>query len=173
MLTSPKIETTTEIGSTSLVYPPNHGEEDIMWSSEEEDSTRPFDPCFHYTVLDQAWRATNTSNKNQMCDRNVKWQGWYRLLYKGNSLQMPERCVPMDKCGTHAPLWLAGCHFFASYPGPISGKVNRIKYRTFLVNVGEPSTGGPGCSRLLSKESTSSSSPHRVGNTASRRTCGC
>ncbi|CAB1312020.1 unnamed protein product [Coregonus sp. 'balchen'] len=79
MLTSPKIETTTEI------------EEDIMWSSEEEDSTRPFDPCFHYTVLDQAWRATNTSNKNQMCDRNVKWQGWYRLLYKGNSLQMPER----------------------------------------------------------------------------------
>ncbi|XP_029563349.1 uncharacterized protein LOC115158486 [Salmo trutta] len=228
MLTSPKNETTTEIGSTSLVYPPNHGEEDIVWSSEEEDSMRPFDPCFRYTVLDQPWRATNTSIKNKMCDRNVKWRGWYRLFYKGNSLQMPERCVPMNKCGTHAPMWLAGphpkrrdgivtrkvcghwnknccafkstpikvkkcqgnyyvykftkpttchlaycadintivcgkcrksetcvsrdninwrckkkprplkrkVHFFASYPGPISGKVNRIKYRTVLVNVG-------------------------------------
>ncbi|KAM9558532.1 uncharacterized protein ACWYII_008790 isoform 1-T2 [Salvelinus alpinus] len=228
MLTSPKNETTTEIGSTSLVYPPNHGEEDIVRSSEEEDSMRPFDPCFRYTVLDQPWRATNTSIKNKMCDRNVKWRGWYRLFYKGNSLQMPERCVPMNKCGTHAPLWLAGphpkrregivtrkvcghwnknccafkstpikvkkcqgnyyvykltkpatchlaycadintivcgkcrksetcvsrdninwrckkkprplkrkVHFFASYPGPISGKVIRIKYRTVLVNVG-------------------------------------
>uniref|UniRef100_A0A674CME2 Si:ch73-180n10.1 n=1 Tax=Salmo trutta TaxID=8032 RepID=A0A674CME2_SALTR len=98
------------VGSTSLVYPPNHGEEDIVWSSEEEDSMRPFDPCFRYTVLDQPWRATNTSIKNKMCDRNVKWRGWYRLFYKGNSLQMPERCVPMNKCGTHAPMWLAGPH---------------------------------------------------------------
>lgn len=36
--------------------------------------------------------------------------GWYRLFYKGQSLQMPERCVPVNKCGTHAPLWLAGPH---------------------------------------------------------------
>ncbi|CAN9508773.1 unnamed protein product [Ophioblennius macclurei] len=68
------------------------------------------DPCYHYTVLDQAWRATNASTKSKMCDRNVSWRGWYRLFYGGNGLQMPERCVPVDRCGTHAPLWLAGPH---------------------------------------------------------------
>lgn len=141
---------------------------------------------------------------------------------------MPERCVPVNKCGTHSPLWLAGphpkrqngivtrkvcghwkknccafrstpiqikkckgnyyvyrftkptacylaycadintlvcgrcrrnqtcvsrdkinwrckrkkrlsarkIHFFASFPGQLSGKVNRIKYSKVLVNVG-------------------------------------
>lgn len=37
-------------------------------------------------------------------------KGWYRLFYKGKSIQMPERCVPVNKCGTHSPLWLAGRH---------------------------------------------------------------
>lgn len=36
--------------------------------------------------------------------------GWYRLFYKGKSLQMPERCVPVNKCGTNSPLWLSGPH---------------------------------------------------------------
>lgn len=40
----------------------------------------------------------------------VFFKGWYRLFYKGKSLQMPERCVPVNKCGTHSPLWLAGPH---------------------------------------------------------------
>ncbi len=31
-------------------------------------------------------------------------------LLQGKSVQMPERCVPVDKCGTHSPLWLAGPH---------------------------------------------------------------
>lgn len=38
-------------------------------------SGRRGDPCFHYTVLDQAWRATNTTSKFQMCDRLVEWKG--------------------------------------------------------------------------------------------------
>uniref|UniRef100_A0A3Q3LZH9 Si:ch73-180n10.1 n=1 Tax=Labrus bergylta TaxID=56723 RepID=A0A3Q3LZH9_9LABR len=102
---------------------------------------------------------------------------------------MPERCVPVNRCGTHAPLWLAGPHprrrdgivtrrvcahwnknccafestpinikkcrgnyyvyqftkptacylayFFASFPGQLKGKVNRIKYSKVLVNVGQ------------------------------------
>uniref|UniRef100_A0A4W6DXW2 UMOD/GP2/OIT3-like D8C domain-containing protein n=1 Tax=Lates calcarifer TaxID=8187 RepID=A0A4W6DXW2_LATCA len=88
----------------------------VLWTCEdnlhfsEKDSRRRGDPCFHYTVLDQAWRATNTTTKFKMCDRNVKWKGWYRLFYKGKSIQMPERCVPLNKCGTNSPLWLAGPH---------------------------------------------------------------
>lgn len=222
----------TEVGTNLLTYGPN--DEDDDEEEEEEDSLnsseayrRRGDPCFHYTVLDQAWRATNTTTKHKMCDRNVKWKGWYRLYYKGKSLQMPERCVPVNKCGTHSPLWLAGphpkrrdgivtrrvcghwkkkccafqstpikvkkcrgnyyvykftppsscylaycadintlvcgrcrrnqscvsrdkiswrcktrrvssrkIHFFASYPGQLKGKVNRIKYSKVLVNIG-------------------------------------
>ncbi|XP_047465211.1 uncharacterized protein LOC125022540 [Mugil cephalus] len=101
-----------------VTYDTNHddeeeeeeGEEDSLNLSDEDSKRRRRDPCFHYTVLDQAWRATNTTTRSKMCDRNVKWKGWYRLFYKGLSLQMPERCVPVDKCGTHAPLWLAGPH---------------------------------------------------------------
>lgn len=46
-------------------------------NDEEEDSRRQGDPCFHYTVLDQAWRATNTTTNYKMCDRSVKWKGVY------------------------------------------------------------------------------------------------
>nr|XP_020505448.2 uncharacterized protein LOC109995904 [Labrus bergylta] len=225
-----------EVGTNILTYGPNYdvkeegeGEEDEdSLDSFEGDSRRSKDPCFHYMLLDQAWRATNTTTNNKMCDRNVNWKGWYRLYYKGQSLQMPERCVPVNRCGTHAPLWLAGphprrrdgivtrrvcahwnknccafestpinikkcrgnyyvyqftkptacylaycadintlvcgrcrrdqscvsrdkinwmcktnrwssrqIHFFASFPGQLKGKVNRIKYSKVLVNVGQ------------------------------------
>ncbi|KAL0179375.1 hypothetical protein M9458_024817, partial [Cirrhinus mrigala] len=36
--------------------------------------------------------------------------GWYRLFYRGKPIQMPERCVKKEMCGTHAPLWLVGTH---------------------------------------------------------------
>ncbi|XP_011611016.2 uncharacterized protein [Takifugu rubripes] len=87
-------------GTNILSYGPN----------TDEEGAEVRDPCFHYTVLDQAWRATNTTTKLKMCDRNVKWKGWYRLFYNGKSIQMPERCIPTNKCGTHSPLWLAGPH---------------------------------------------------------------
>ncbi|XP_018544892.1 uncharacterized protein LOC108891980 isoform X1 [Lates calcarifer] len=98
-----------KVGRNVLTYGTNDEEEDNLHFSEK-DSRRRGDPCFHYTVLDQAWRATNTTTKFKMCDRNVKWKGWYRLFYKGKSIQMPERCVPLNKCGTNSPLWLAGPH---------------------------------------------------------------
>ena len=61
-------------GTTRLTYGTSDDEEhDLRFS--EEDSKRKSDPCFHYTVLDQAWRATNSSTKLKMCDRNVKWKG--------------------------------------------------------------------------------------------------
>ncbi|XP_062234386.1 uncharacterized protein LOC133931507 [Platichthys flesus] len=221
-----KKKTQSVFGTTLLTYGTSDEEEyDLRLS--EEDSRKKKNPCFHYTVLDQAWRATNSTGKLKMCDRNAKWKGWYRLFYKGKSIQMPERCVPVNKCSTHAPLWLAGphptrragivtrqvcghwkkkccafkstpiqvkrcrgnyyvykftkpsscdlaycadintlvcarcrknqscvsrdkinwkcktkkvlsrkIHFFASFPGQLSGKVNRIKYSKVLVNVG-------------------------------------
>ncbi|XP_066522634.1 uncharacterized protein [Hoplias malabaricus] len=76
----------------------------------EEDSDMALDPCYRYTKLDQAWRATNFSTKSVTCDRQVQWKGWYRMYYRGKSIQMPERCVRKERCGTHAPLWLVGGH---------------------------------------------------------------
>eukprot|EP00063_Salmo_salar_P011042 XP_013985877.1 PREDICTED: uncharacterized protein LOC106564346 [Salmo salar] len=69
-------------------------------------------PCQHYTVLNDDWRATN-NNANvygEHCDKDVNWQGWYRLFLGNTSVQMPERCVEMDMCGTHAPMWLTEPH---------------------------------------------------------------
>ncbi|XP_030630870.1 alpha-tectorin [Chanos chanos] len=68
------------------------------------------DPCMNYTSLDEPWRATNnTNNTNPYCD-NRNWRGWYRLFYHGISVQMPEWCVDMNRCGTHAPLWITSPH---------------------------------------------------------------
>ncbi|KAK1793720.1 hypothetical protein P4O66_001457 [Electrophorus voltai] len=207
-------------GSGPVLYP--------FAQDEDSEAEARFDPCYHYTVLDQAWRATNFSTKNVACDKRVNWRGWYRLFYRGRSIQMPELCIKKERCGTHAPLWLAGghpslcdgivtrrvcghwnnnccafksppikvkackgnyyvyqfvqpkachlaycadvntlvcgwcrkneicssrdkinwfckktksrakakVHFFASYPGRLSGKVNRIQYKKVYVNVG-------------------------------------
>uniref|UniRef100_A0A8C1AZ47 NIDO domain-containing protein n=1 Tax=Cyprinus carpio carpio TaxID=630221 RepID=A0A8C1AZ47_CYPCA len=45
-----------------------------------------------------------------MCDYWVSWNGWYRLYIQGQSVQMPDTCVDMLSCGTHAPLWLMRGH---------------------------------------------------------------
>ncbi|XP_036420923.1 alpha-tectorin-like [Colossoma macropomum] len=69
------------------------------------------DPCYNYTVLDEPWRATNYSNSaNVRCDQYVTWVGWYRLKYQGQNVRMPESCVNVLMCGTHAPLWINGIH---------------------------------------------------------------
>ncbi|KAL7891897.1 hypothetical protein AOLI_G00013730 [Acnodon oligacanthus] len=69
------------------------------------------DPCYSYTVLDEPWRATNYSDiTNVRCDQYVSWVGWYRLKYYGQDVRMPESCVTMLMCGTHAPLWINGAH---------------------------------------------------------------
>ncbi|XP_045925587.1 uncharacterized protein LOC123983382 [Micropterus dolomieu] len=225
-ITSHQKSAQKEVGTNILTYGSNDEEDNLPFF--EEDSRKQRDPCFHYTILDQVWRATNTTTKIKKCDRRSKWKGWYRLFYNGKSLQMPERCIPVNKCGTHSPLWLAGphpkrregivtrrvcghwkknccafrsppiqvkkcsgnyyvykftepstcdlaycadintlvcgrcsrnqscvsrdkinwrckgkkrmssrkIHFFASYPGQLNGKVNKIKYSKVLVNVG-------------------------------------
>ncbi|XP_077057396.1 uncharacterized protein LOC143710318 [Siphateles boraxobius] len=68
------------------------------------------DPCDNYTSLDDPWRATDNSSFSNMCDYNVNWNGWYRLFYNGQSVQMPESCVGYGMCGSENPLWLNGSH---------------------------------------------------------------
>lgn len=65
------------------------------------------DPCYNYTVLDQPWRATNQS-ADYVCDAYFQWNGWYRLLYNGMSIRMPESCV--SGCSTADSLYLNGAH---------------------------------------------------------------
>ncbi|XP_038823226.1 pancreatic secretory granule membrane major glycoprotein GP2-like [Salvelinus namaycush] len=64
-------------------------------------------PCKIYTVLNDAWRSTNNVVGNKHCDRNVHWDGYYRMYIGNQSVSMPDKCVDSFKCGTQAPLWLA------------------------------------------------------------------
>ncbi|XP_065818076.1 deleted in malignant brain tumors 1 protein-like [Labrus bergylta] len=69
------------------------------------------DPCQEYTVLNDDWRSTNnTSTQNLHCDRNVDWQGWYRLFLGQTSAHIPEKCVAENSCGTEGPLWIKTPH---------------------------------------------------------------
>ncbi|XP_061534873.1 uromodulin-like [Phycodurus eques] len=55
--------------------------------------TRCADPCESYTVLDDDWRSTqNGFTSPAKCDKNVEWQGWYRLFLGQNSAHVPEGC---------------------------------------------------------------------------------
>ncbi|XP_029600505.1 pancreatic secretory granule membrane major glycoprotein GP2 [Salmo trutta] len=64
-------------------------------------------PCKIYTVLNDAWRSTNNDVGNKHCDRNVHWDGYYRMFIGNQSVSMPDKCVDSFMCGTQAPLWLA------------------------------------------------------------------
>ncbi|XP_065118800.2 uncharacterized protein [Paramisgurnus dabryanus] len=73
------------------------------------------DPCNNYNVLDEPWRATSNNVNyfdmaNVRCDAYISWSGWYRLFINGQSVQMPDKCIEILSCGTHAPLWLNGQH---------------------------------------------------------------
>ncbi|KAL2078123.1 hypothetical protein ACEWY4_025808 [Coilia grayii] len=113
MLTVDENVTLLTEGSGPLLFSPPP-----LWSGEEDEAdnhplnnSRPFyDPCYRYKILDQAWRATNFTTKNVQCDRQRQWQGWYRLYYRRRSIQMPEKCIKANRCGTHAPLWLTQPH---------------------------------------------------------------
>ncbi|XP_077065364.1 alpha-tectorin-like isoform X1 [Siphateles boraxobius] len=73
-------------------------------------TTPSIDPCYNYTSLDQPWRSTDNSYNYGKCDYNVEWNGWYRMFYNDQSVQMPESCVNQGMCGTSYPLWLNGPH---------------------------------------------------------------
>ncbi|KAL6482067.1 hypothetical protein MHYP_G00101470 [Metynnis hypsauchen] len=68
------------------------------------------DPCNNYTALDQPWRANNATTGLRICDRFFNWNGWYRLLYYGMSVRMPDSCANESTCGTDIALSLNGSH---------------------------------------------------------------
>lgn len=69
------------------------------------------DPCQNYATLNDDWRSTNNTNTEVLhCDRDINWQGWYRLFLNQTSARIPERCVESYSCGTHAPLWITQPH---------------------------------------------------------------
>ncbi|XP_029433085.1 uromodulin [Rhinatrema bivittatum] len=76
-----------------------------------------YDPCFNHTVLDNFWRSTSFGTTSPNCDSAKK--GWYRFTGSGGA-RMPESCVPINRCNTHAPMWLKGAH-----PMSADGIVNR------------------------------------------------
>lgn len=78
---------------------------------------RCWDPCTFHSRLNDPWRSTGNEARSPIrCDNSVDWQGWYRMFLGADSVQMPERCVPTWRCGTHAPLWLPDGH-----PAPADG----------------------------------------------------
>lgn len=65
------------------------------------------DPCQHYTILDDPWRSTNVTTSGTLhCDVGINWNGWYRMYLGSASVQMPERCIQPNTCGTNSPIWL-------------------------------------------------------------------
>ncbi|EDO41045.1 predicted protein [Nematostella vectensis] len=75
-------------------------------------SLPPFPPeCRRYTIFNSFDRAIgNTAQNSLKCDqRDLPGNLWYRFLgAAGNA--MPTRCVPVKRCGTHAPGWMVGSH---------------------------------------------------------------
>ncbi|XP_063067186.1 pancreatic secretory granule membrane major glycoprotein GP2-like [Engraulis encrasicolus] len=71
--------------------------------------TPVFDPCKKHTVLDDLSRATNNTEVLNWCDRYVRWYGWYRLMYNGKSIRMPESCSVITCHNSSAWISLSRC----------------------------------------------------------------
>ena len=69
------------------------------------------DGCKNHTVLSEADRAQGhivINASNYRCDRDLV-PGWYRFQGAAGD-RMADKCVPMNHCGTHEPVWLSGAH---------------------------------------------------------------
>ncbi|XP_040211651.1 uromodulin-like [Rana temporaria] len=66
------------------------------------------DPCVSHRILNNPWRGTNnTLSPFNNCDNYMS--GWYRFTGSGG-VRLPENCVPENRCGTQAPVWMNGTH---------------------------------------------------------------
>ncbi|CAN9509905.1 unnamed protein product [Ophioblennius macclurei] len=82
-------------------------------------TSRCADPCHVYTVLNDSWRSTN-SGIGGHCDRDISWQGWYRMFLEQASARIPVGSMELYKCETRVPMWLGEPH-----PTQIGVIVNR------------------------------------------------
>ena len=69
------------------------------------------DGCRHHGVLSGRNRAQGHTDEISLalCDKDGFVSGWYRFQGDAGKM-MPDQCVPMWRCGTHAPGWLNGSH---------------------------------------------------------------
>ncbi|XP_029184050.2 ZP domain-containing protein-like isoform X1 [Acropora millepora] len=77
------------------------------------------DPCVSYQELRDSHRSqfyTILPSDFPNCDKNLK-SAWYRFRGKAG-LNMPQKCVNLNSCGTHSPGWFEGS--LPSVPGEIS-----------------------------------------------------
>ncbi|XP_078353427.1 uncharacterized protein LOC144638119 [Oculina patagonica] len=66
--------------------------------------------CQSYKVLDQVDRGMSFSDlSEEKCDKEISSIAWYRMMGKAGD-QIPEKCVPINRCSTRAPGWLNGKH---------------------------------------------------------------
>ena len=68
--------------------------------------------CEAYKKLDEADRAMGFANQSTVkCDGESgdNLNGWYRMTGKAGD-EMPEKCVPIKRCGTLVTGWLNGKH---------------------------------------------------------------
>ncbi|KAM5151661.1 uncharacterized protein ACMZJ9_009898 [Mantella aurantiaca] len=75
------------------------------------------DPCSNHNILNDPWRSTSNTINSLYCDSDLS--GWYRFIGEYNQ-QIPERCVPENRCGSEIPIWMNGSH-----PAVSDGVVNR------------------------------------------------
>ncbi|CAH3151620.1 unnamed protein product, partial [Porites lobata] len=84
-----------------------------------EDYVDKPEECTKYQELNDFTRAQGYSRALYKCDTTLAAQPtWYRFTGESGS-QMPTSCGPTNRCGTHAPGWLAGCH-------PPPGKISTV-----------------------------------------------
>jgi len=69
------------------------------------------DDCYRYQTLNDRTRAASVHRGNVLrCDqKDFPYTRWYRFT-GASGTQMPTKCVPEHRCGTHAPGWLSSSH---------------------------------------------------------------
>ena len=97
------------------------GEKQMKGEKGEKGEKRPLElklpsQCYktNYFVLNETWRKASTPYKNHgyHCDhedRNGFKPGWH-VFDASIGTQIPDKCVPQERCGTAATGWLKGSH---------------------------------------------------------------